>query len=241
MTRNVLQNRLRAASTPTAVGREHLLLDSAEHSTAIVVKAQPLQRSALRLSPCLEFERPGLEPLLIGSEDAVHEIDLHPAEEFERLDEPISSTRVPGRYCVVNSSGGGAVSVTPVGVGPYRTAIRPLNVAGMMSRENWMRTFVRDETSVSPSVGVLKTTSGGGPEGTRIVESAVVSAGGFVSLMLPAVASSSISPRHCWTMPLTSTQRPVSIRAPRSSSKSRPRGRRLTTQSAASDERTTKS
>ena len=39
-------------------------------------------------------------------------------------------------------------------------------VAGSTSRENCTRTLVEVATSVSSSVGVLNTTSGGGPAGT---------------------------------------------------------------------------
>ena len=57
--------------------------------------------------------------------------------------------------------------------------------------------------------------------------SAGASTGGLVSLTEPCIASSHCRPRPCCTVPLTSTQRPVSSLVSSASSKSLPRGRRF--------------
>ena len=75
------------------------------------------------IAPCSNFSVQGLSGLLIGPEDAVHEIDLHGAEWLERLGEADLEHAGAGRYCVVNSIGGATVSATPgalVRSGPRR-------------------------------------------------------------------------------------------------------------------------
>ena len=119
-------------------------------------------------------------------------------------------------------------------------AIPPLSESSFRSRENCTRIFASGSTSVSPCVGALKTTSGGGiATGTLTTASGALSAGGRPIRI--AVASSTAIPRSSLTTPATSSQRPVSMRFSTFRSKPSPLGRRPVTQIDASADCRTKS
>src|SRR6185503_307964 len=117
---------------------------------------------------------------------------------------------------------------------------RSRKVFASMSRENWIRIAPLRSASVSPAVGVEKTTCGGGcGGGGGIVTSTGASVGAVAACT--EVASIHASGPSRRTVPATCSQRPLSIRELTSRSKPRPRGRIPVTQIAASADCSTKS
>ncbi len=108
-----------------------------------------------------------------------------------------------------------------------------LEVSGFISRENCRRTGAFSGTSISPSAGSLKITSGGGPIcGIGGASAFRVSTVGLVSATCcPSIHTRPLPFR---TTPVVSSHVPVSTRAPMSRLKPLPRGRRPVIQTAAS-------
>src|SRR5688572_25217508 len=105
----------------------------------------------------------------------------------------------------------GGAAAAPDGAGPvYESFTRPVKVLPSMSLENWILIGDSRSASVSPAVGVLKTTSGTGWGGGGTTTSATASLGAVASAMDVASIQGSAPSRR--SVPATLSQRPVSIR-----------------------------
>ena len=109
-----------------------------------------------------------------------------------------------------------------------------------MSRENCTRTVTVGATSVSSAIGALKITCGGASFTTGVTTMSTGVSAGAVASCRDSPSIQTVPPSFL-TVPVTSSQRPVSTLALASSSKFFPFGRRLLTQTAPSADCTTKS